>query len=205
MRFLEASGPFDLAPGQAASIVVAYVYAAPVTDGACPGGAASCYRPMGVTRRRLTILGDPTRMVQGNSNSVNQIDRMTGYLDFTNGGPADTASDGGPTKVTQDEFVVRRGSLLGKATVAQTVFNNRFLLPVLARAAAVLPGPRRQPGHRSVVQVGDRDGARPVLCDRLSAQEPGRHCQRPVRSELPRHSTSRDTGSIAVAPAIRAS
>ena len=68
-------------------------------------------------------------MVQGNSNSVNQIDRMTGYLNFTNGGPADTAADGGLTRVTQDELCVRGGSLLGKATVAQTVFNNKFLLP----------------------------------------------------------------------------
>ena len=49
--FLEASGPFDLAPGQAASIVVAYFYAAPVTDGACPGGRVSYYPPMRVTRR----------------------------------------------------------------------------------------------------------------------------------------------------------
>ena len=159
VRFLEASGPFDLAPGQAASIVVAYIYAAPVTDGACPGGACLVLPADGGNASRLTILGDPTRMVQGNSNSVNQIDRMTGYLNFTNGGPADTAADGGPTKVTQDEFVVRRGSLLGKATVAQTVFNNKFLLPF---------SPERPPfflvpGDNSVTilwsQVADRDRA----------------------------------------------
>jgi hypothetical protein len=121
VRFLEASGPFDLAPGQGASIVVAYIYAAPVQDGACPG--VSCFVPPSDAGNasRLTILGDPVRMAAG----VNQVDRMTGYLGNTNG----SASDTNTAKVTQEEFVVRKGSLLGKALVAQTVFNNKFLLP----------------------------------------------------------------------------
>ncbi len=124
VRFLEASGPFDLAPGQGASIVVAYVYAAPVQDGACPG--VSCFVPPADAGNasRLTILGDPVRMGTSPAN-VNQVDRMTGYLTNTNGSAADT----NVAKVTQEEFVVRKGSLLGKALVAQTVFNNKFLLP----------------------------------------------------------------------------
>ena len=56
---------------------------------------------------------------------VNQIDRMTGYLTFNNGGPTDTK----PDTVTQEEFVTVKGSLLDKAIVAQSVFDTRFLLP----------------------------------------------------------------------------
>jgi hypothetical protein len=121
VRFLQASGPFDLAPGQFASIVVAYIYAAPVADGSCPGVACNVPPADGGNASRLDILGNPTRMNSG----VNQVDRMTGYLDFNNAGPADLD----PTRVTQEEFVVQRNSLLGKSLVAQTVFNNKFLLP----------------------------------------------------------------------------
>jgi len=121
VRFLQASGPFDLAPGQFASIVVAYIYAAPVASGNCPGVGCNVPPADGGLASRLTILGDPAKMQAG----VNQIDKVTGYLGFNNGGPADLD----PTKVTQDEFVVQPKSLLGKALVAQTVFNNKFLLP----------------------------------------------------------------------------
>ena len=117
MRFYQASGPFNLAPGEFGTIVVAYIFAPPVADGACPGPACDVKPADGGQASRLTILGDPARMTAG----VNQIDRMTGYLDFN-----DADGDG---VVTQSEFVVQPGSLLGKSLVAQTVFDSRFLLP----------------------------------------------------------------------------
>jgi hypothetical protein len=119
MRFFESSGPINLAPGGQGTIVVAYIFAAPVSVGGCPG--AACDVKPAATNSNLTILGDPARMASG----VNAIDTVTGYLGFSNGGPQDTD----PTKVTQEEFVTQPGSLLGKAKIAQTVFDNRFLLP----------------------------------------------------------------------------
>jgi hypothetical protein len=119
MRFFESSGPLNLPPGGQGTIVVAYVFAAPVTVGGCPG--VSCDVKPAATNDKLTILGDPAKMASG----VNAIDTVTGYRGFTNGGP----TDADPTKVTQDEFITVPGSLLGKALIAQTVFDNRFLLP----------------------------------------------------------------------------
>lgn len=113
----QSSGPFNLAPGQSGTIVVAYIHAAPVADGACPGAGCLVVPADGGNAARLTILGDPARMASG----VNQIDRITGYLDFN-----DANGDG---SVTQEEFVVQPGSLLGKSLVAQSVFSNNFLLP----------------------------------------------------------------------------
>ena len=87
---------------------------------------------------------------------VNQIDRMTGYLGFNNGGPQPTPTrhQGHPGRVRGQP-----GSLLGKATVAQTVFDNKFLLPFAPE--------RREfflvPGNNQVTvlwaESADRDGA----------------------------------------------
>jgi hypothetical protein len=122
MRFFESSGPLTLAPGGSGTIVVAYIFAAPVSVGGCPG--AGCDVKPATTNGNLTIMGDPARMASG----VNAIDTVTGYLGFTNGGPADTAN-GGPAKVSQDEISAQPGSLLGKAKTAQSIFDGKFLLP----------------------------------------------------------------------------
>jgi hypothetical protein len=130
MRFYQASGPFNLAPGQFGTIVAAYIFAAPVADGNCPGPACDVKPADGGQASRLTILGDPARMAGG----VNQIDRMTGYLDFND--------ENGDGVVTQEEFVVQPGSLLGKSLIAQSVFDSRFLLPFAPAAPEffVVPG-----------------------------------------------------------------
>ena len=119
MRFFQSSGPIDLAPGGFGTIVVAYIFSAPVASGGCPG--AACDVKPANTNADLTILGDPARMAGG----VNKIDTMMGYLGFTNGGPDDTD----PATVSQDEFITVPGSLLRKAQTAQSVFDNKFLLP----------------------------------------------------------------------------
>ena len=98
---------------------MAYIFAAPVASAGCPG--ATCDVKPANTNADLTILGDPARMASG----ANKIDTMMGYAGFSNGG----ASDSDPTRVTQDEFVTVPGSLLRKAQTAQSVFDNRFLLP----------------------------------------------------------------------------
>ncbi|MBA3893968.1 MAG: hypothetical protein H0X69_09775 [Gemmatimonadales bacterium] len=119
MRFLQSSGPIDLPPGGFGTIVVAYIFAAPVASGGCPG--AGCDVKPANSNADLTILGNPQRMANG----VNKLDTMMGYLGFSNGGPNDTD----PTTVTQDEFLTVPGSLLRKAQTAQSVFDNQFLLP----------------------------------------------------------------------------
>lgn len=130
MRQFQSSGPFDLAPGQSGTIVVAYINAPPVADGNCPGVGCLVLPADGGNASRLTILGDAARMAGG----VNRIDRMTGFVDFN-----DANGDG---RVTQEEFVVQPGSLLGKSLVAQSVFNNKFLLPFSPEAPGffLVPG-----------------------------------------------------------------
>jgi hypothetical protein len=112
MRFFQSSGPLELAPGGFGSIVVAYIFAAPVSVGACTGPGTCDINP-GDPRLLLT----PASIAGG----VNTVDSVSGYRGFL--GP-DPNGD-----VVQDSIEVVPGSLLGKAKIAQTVFNNGFLLP----------------------------------------------------------------------------
>jgi hypothetical protein len=111
VRFFQSTGPLTLEPGGFGSIVVAYIFAAPVAAGGCLAGCS--VRP-GDPR----ILGDPVRMAGG----VNPIDSVAGYRGFE-----DANGDG---RVEQREFEVVPGSLLDKALVAQAVFDSRFQLPI---------------------------------------------------------------------------
>jgi hypothetical protein len=112
MRFFQSSGPLTLAPGEFQSIVVAYIFAAPVAVGDCTS-AGSCD----------LIPGDPTRWLDPAvlSAGANPVDSVAGFLDYS-----DANADG---VVQQVEVVTVPGSLLGKALVAQKVFDERFLLP----------------------------------------------------------------------------
>ena len=113
MRFFQASGPLQLAPGAFGSIVVAYIFAAPRIVGACVGPGTCTLKP-----------GDPTRLSDAarlTSEGANAIDSVSGFVGFRG---ADI--DG---NVVQDSITTLTGSLLGKALVAQTVFRNAFLLP----------------------------------------------------------------------------
>jgi len=113
MRFFQSSGPLNLAPGEFGSIAVAYIFAAPVITGSCSGAGTCSLAP-----------GDPTRLsspaTADNANAVDSVAGFTGYAGDTDG---DGVAD-------QGEFTLPvPGSLLGKALVAQTVFDNLFLLP----------------------------------------------------------------------------
>lgn len=115
VRMMLSSTPFALAPGASASVVVSYIHAAPVAiPGYVPGTAVLPGDP-----RRLS---DPVLLAQG----ANRVDSLQGFLGYQDGN--------GDGIVTQDEFRVVRGSLLGKAGVAQAVFNSKFLLPFAPEA-----------------------------------------------------------------------
>ena len=109
-RFYQASGPFDLQPGQSQTIVVAYIQAAPVqVAGVIPGGDT---KP-GIPFTGDSIAFDPSK--------VRTIDRVMGWVS-----QSDANSNG---NIEQDEVVTTPRSLLNKALVAQAVFNAKFLLP----------------------------------------------------------------------------
>ena len=124
----------------------------------------------------LTILGDPVRMASG----VNTIDTITGYLGNTNG----NASDTNAAVVTQEEFITVPGSLLNKALVAQTVFNNKFLLPF----APDRPEFFLVPGNAQVTVLWTRSPTETIrrsLLRRLQLADDRRRAESAVRSELP--------------------
>jgi hypothetical protein len=127
MRFFQSTGPLTLAPGEFGSIAVAMIFAAPVQ-------VESCTPPCDVRPGDPTVLGNASRM----SNGVNLVDSLTGYAGFT-----DANGDG---RVEQREFRVVPGSLLGKALVAQAVFDHQFLLPF----APAIPDFFLVPGDREV-------------------------------------------------------
>ncbi len=115
VRMLESSTPFALGAGQSGSIVVGYIHAAPVQIPGYTGG----------TR---VFPGDPTRLSNATllANGANRVDSLQGFAGYT-----DKNSDG---IVQQDEFTVVPRSLLSKALLAQTIFDNKFLLPFAPEA-----------------------------------------------------------------------
>jgi hypothetical protein len=113
MRFFQSSGPLQLAPGESGTIVVAYLFAPPVRSGACTAANACADLKPGDPRRLI----DPALLAVG----ANTIDTISGYRGFRG------ADENGA--VVQDSIDFVPGSLLGKAKVAQAVFDVGFLLP----------------------------------------------------------------------------
>jgi hypothetical protein len=114
-RFFEASGPFALAPGQAASIVVAYINAAPVAVPGISPGPTTDVKPM------TPFTGDSIFNNPGDTIHVRTIDRMAGWVSAT-----DLNAN---NSIEQDEVTTVPRSLLNKGLVAQDVFDHGFLLP----------------------------------------------------------------------------
>ncbi len=109
-RFYQASGPFDLAPGTSATIVVAYIHAAPV---AAPGIVPGNDNKPGVPFTGDSIFRDTTK--------IRTIERAAGWV---------TQNDvNGNSIIEQNEVTTVPRSLLNKALVAQAVFDAKFLLP----------------------------------------------------------------------------
>ena len=115
---------------------------------------------------------------------------MTGYLGFND--DADDPSD----RVTQDEFIAVPGSLLGKAQTAQTVFDNKFLLPFSPERPDffLVPGDNQVTvlWSRSATETDNPDPFFVVASQPTSTARPTA-----LRPELPRATTWRATGSIA--------
>jgi hypothetical protein len=110
-RFRQSSGPLELPPGEARSIAVAYIFAAPVRT-------AGCTPPCNVLPGDPTLLLDPAALA-GGANTIDTIAGFAGFLGDLNGNG----------RVDQEEIAATPGSLLGKALVAQSIFDKGFLLP----------------------------------------------------------------------------
>ncbi len=126
-RFFQSSSALTLPPGGFGTIVVAYIFAAPV--------AVASYTPGNVV-----LPGDPlliTNAATINTTGVNMIDSISGFLGWTDrtpGNPGACNFTGADSLaaigvVDQCEIQTVPGSLYGKALVAQAIFNSRFLLP----------------------------------------------------------------------------
>jgi hypothetical protein len=110
VRYMQSTPAVNLEPGGSATVVQAYLFAAPV-------------QLPGYTQGTRVLPGDPTRLsnatllVQG----ANRIDSIAGFSGYTD--------DNGDGVVQPSEIRTVRGSLLGKAQLAQAVFEARFALP----------------------------------------------------------------------------
>ena len=135
VRFQEASGPLVLKPGEFQSIIVAYIFAAPVATGTattapCPNSAGCNIGPGNVS----IIAGMTSFDTLQKYNGVNPADSIMGFAGY--------ADKNGDLRITQDEITTVKGSLLDKGLVAQAVFNNGFLLPFAPESPDffVIPG-----------------------------------------------------------------
>jgi hypothetical protein len=114
-RFYQGSGPFTLAPGEAQTIVVAYVHAAPLNIVAPYVGGDVL---PGIPFTGDSIFADTTK--------IRLIDRIAGWV---------TQSDNdGNQVITQEEIVTEPRSLLDKSIVAQNVFDVGFVAPFAPEA-----------------------------------------------------------------------
>jgi hypothetical protein len=118
-RFVQASGPLTIAAGQSAGIVVAYVHAAPVAAYVA-GASASFDLPPGIP-------GTMDRLATG-VDLIRTVERAAGIAASvpTNVSTRDANANG---FIEQTELATVSRSLLGKALVAQAVFDAKFLLP----------------------------------------------------------------------------
>ena len=173
-RFFQSSGPFTLAPGQQVTVVVAYLAAATVQtmpDGSLSGisaNAAASANPPGTpsfhpgypSARGCDASGNNCTVVDA-VNAVKPLEKGAGWAGYSGPAPsgrADGALDGPENKLPVfDEngtpyVSVVQGSLLGKALVAQTIFDNKFLLGF----APVQPNFYLVPGNNQVTVLWDR-------------------------------------------------
>jgi hypothetical protein len=111
IRFMQSSGPFSLNPGEAVSIIVAYIFAAPLEAPVLPyvGG----YLPPGIPADDAALVGD--------LDAIRDIDRVSGWVSH-----ADLDGDG---SIQEDEVEVVPRSLLDRALVAQSTYDAGFLVP----------------------------------------------------------------------------
>jgi hypothetical protein len=124
-RFFQSSGPFSLEPGYHQTIVVAYIQAAPVAA-AIESYVGGDLKP-GFPASGAELAANPSL--------VRDIEKAMGWVSAT-----DVDADG---EIEQAEVEVVPRSLLAKALIAQSVFDERFLLPSapLPPTFYLVPGP----------------------------------------------------------------
>jgi hypothetical protein len=119
-RFFQASGPFSLRAGESSTIVVAYTHGPPRRVPEFVANGTNVLRP-GIPSRTPGLAGDTIRTVE----------RMAGLIQVP-ASAVQTDAAGNPF-IDESRLVVGRdvvpGSLIANALVAQSIFNNRFLLP----------------------------------------------------------------------------
>lgn len=128
MRLFQSSTALTLPPGGFGSIVVAYIYAAPVITASITPSNTLHLKP------GEPLLLDPKTAAAATAlatTGANQVDSLMGFKGWSDlNGNCATVDPGGTVGCAeQNEFRVVPGSMLGKALTAQAVFNNRFLLP----------------------------------------------------------------------------
>lgn len=129
-RFFMSSGPFTLPAGESRTIVVAYVQAAALgtqfTAGCAVGGDCHSSPPP-----------SPADLATG-ADTIRTIDKLAGWVSATdNKAPIGV--------LTQDEVTTFSRTLFNKSLVAQTVFDNKFLLPFSPEQPEffLIPGDRK--------------------------------------------------------------
>jgi hypothetical protein len=152
-RFYQSSGPFSIGPqDEPATIVVAYVLAATVAtmpDGSPSGiipntspndnapGVPS-FHPGFTSARGCTPeavlaedLGGCSDVLSAAANPVKPIERGAGWFQYTGADPSGRLNgslEAPDNKLDQFNVVTVPNSLLGRALVAQSIFDNAFLL-----------------------------------------------------------------------------
>ncbi len=148
LQFYQSSGPFDLAPGGVETMIVAYMVGPTVET--MPDGS-----PSGIVRNPANVNANPPGVpsfhpgygsargcdINGQScaavsdateNEIRTIERGAGWIRYD--GPPPSGSiypadvEHRSNKIDQFEVRVVPGSLLGRALVAQSVFDSQFLL-----------------------------------------------------------------------------
>ncbi len=148
VRVYQASGPFSLEPGESVKVVVAHIVAPTVEtmpDGSPSGVVQSetntdpnlpgvpSFHPGYASARGCDPNGaNCTDLRSAFENPVKSIERAAGWVEYRGPGPSGglypPAVEHPSNRIEQREVEVVPGSLLGRALVAQTIFDNRFLL-----------------------------------------------------------------------------
>lgn len=117
-RFFEASGPFSMKAGESATIVVAYTHAAPV-------------KVPQYTLGTVLAPGIPSTHPGAGGDTIRTIERIAGLI--TMPAAAVSIDAAGNFIVDQSKLVAGRDfvrrSLVHNALIAQSIYNNKFLLP----------------------------------------------------------------------------
>ncbi len=168
MRFFQASGPLELAPGAFGSIVVAYIFAAPVSVGACVG-PGTCDSDAGRP--------DPPQR----SGPLDQRGCQRGGLGvrLCRLPRSDPGGDGG-TGLDLRRAWLDAGQGAGRpGSVPEPV-----PAPVRSRDAGILPDSGQQQRDRALAAIEQRDHGRSVLRHRQRGGDTGRRAEPALRSEL---------------------